>query len=80
MIFIWFRPWRSRSGGKVILVEDWAEIRWLHQAEQMQIRAFTRHLGAVQPESRGNSAVTEKSSRPISSAKLPARQLDIPPD
>jgi transposase len=29
----------------VILVEDWAEIRRLHRAEQMPIRAIARHLG-----------------------------------
>jgi hypothetical protein len=64
----------------VILLEDWAEIHWLHQAEQMPIHAIARHLGAVQPASRGNSAVTEKSSRPISSERLPSRQLVILPD
>ncbi|BBC30482.1 IS21 family transposase [Streptomyces graminofaciens] len=29
----------------MILVEDWAEIRRLHRAEQMPIRAIARHLG-----------------------------------
>ncbi|GAA1262397.1 IS21-like element ISMbo1 family transposase [Kitasatospora nipponensis] len=29
----------------MILVEDWAEIRQLHRAEQMPIRAIARHLG-----------------------------------
>jgi len=29
----------------VIQVEDWAEIRRLHRAEQMPIRAIARHLG-----------------------------------
>lgn len=29
----------------VPLVEDWAEIRRLHRAEQMPIRAIARHLG-----------------------------------
>lgn len=26
-------------------MEDWAEIRRLHRAEQMQVRAIARHLG-----------------------------------
>jgi predicted DNA-binding protein (UPF0251 family) len=30
---------------RVISVEDWAEIRRLHRAEQMPIRAVARHLG-----------------------------------
>ncbi len=30
---------------RVIHVEDWAEIRRLHRAEQMPIRAIARHLG-----------------------------------
>lgn len=30
---------------RVISVEDWAEIRRLHRAEQMPIRAIARHLG-----------------------------------
>ncbi|MFI7504618.1 hypothetical protein ACIBVL_40335 [Streptomyces sp. NPDC049687] len=30
---------------EVIHVEGWAEIRHLHQAEQMPIRAIARHLG-----------------------------------
>ncbi|AJC62061.1 hypothetical protein GZL_p00131 (plasmid) [Streptomyces sp. 769] len=29
----------------MIHVEDWAEIRRLHRAEQMPIRAIARHLG-----------------------------------
>ena len=29
----------------MIRVEDWAEIRRLHRAEQMPIRAIARHLG-----------------------------------
>lgn len=29
----------------MISVEDWAEIRRLHRAEQMPIRAIARHLG-----------------------------------
>lgn len=29
----------------MILVEDWAEIRRLHRAERMPIRAIARHLG-----------------------------------
>ncbi|GHC90985.1 hypothetical protein GCM10010349_79380 [Streptomyces flavofungini] len=29
----------------MICVEDWAEIRRLHRAEQMPIRAIARHLG-----------------------------------
>lgn len=29
----------------MIDVEDWAEIRRLHRAEQMPIRAIARHLG-----------------------------------
>ncbi len=29
----------------MILVEDWSEIRRLHRAEQMPIRAIARHLG-----------------------------------
>ncbi|MGW1887133.1 helix-turn-helix domain-containing protein [Streptomyces sp. NPDC001970] len=29
----------------MILVEDWAEIRRLHRAEQMPIRVIARHLG-----------------------------------
>ncbi|GAA2646264.1 hypothetical protein GCM10010425_64560 [Streptomyces spororaveus] len=29
----------------MILVEDWAEIRRLHRAEQMPIRAIARQLG-----------------------------------
>lgn len=29
----------------MICVEDWAEIRRLHRAEQMQVRAIARHLG-----------------------------------
>jgi DNA invertase Pin-like site-specific DNA recombinase len=29
----------------VISVEDWAEIRRLHRAKQMPIRATARHLG-----------------------------------
>ncbi|MFD8394963.1 hypothetical protein ACFV2N_38700 [Streptomyces sp. NPDC059680] len=33
------------SREEVIHVEDWAEIRWLHRAEQMPIRATARHLG-----------------------------------
>jgi transposase len=33
------------QGERVIGVEDWAEIRRLHRAEQMPIRAIARHLG-----------------------------------
>ena len=29
----------------MISVEDWAEIRRLHRAEEMPIRAIARHLG-----------------------------------
>lgn len=29
----------------MILVEDWAEIRRLHRAERVPIRAIARHLG-----------------------------------
>jgi len=36
----------ARQGaGKVINVEDWAEIRRLHRAENMGVRAIARHLG-----------------------------------
>ena len=39
-------PWpdASQGAGKVITVEDWAEIRRLHRAEGMSIRAIARHL------------------------------------
>jgi transposase len=42
-------PWPdARQGaGKVIDVEDWAEIRWLHRAEDMGVRAIARHLGVA---------------------------------
>jgi len=30
---------------RVISVEDWAEIRRLHRAEEVPIRAVARHLG-----------------------------------
>ena len=40
-------PWPDASQGarKVITVEDWAEIRRLHRAERMGLRAIARHLG-----------------------------------
>jgi transposase len=31
----------------VITVEDWAEIRRLHRAEEMPIKAIVRHLGVA---------------------------------
>jgi transposase len=39
-------PWPDASQGarKVIRVEDWAEIRRLHRAEGMGVRAIARHL------------------------------------
>lgn len=45
MIFVRLRLWWSRPGGKAILVEDRAEIRRLHRAEQLPVRAIARHLG-----------------------------------
>ena len=36
-------PWES--GGSVIGVEDWSEIRRLHRAEGMSIKGIARHLG-----------------------------------
>ena len=40
-------PWpdASQGAGRVITVEDWAEIRRLHRAEKMPIKAIVRHLG-----------------------------------
>lgn len=35
----------SQPGGVVISVEDWAEIRRLHRAEEMPARARARKLG-----------------------------------
>lgn len=35
----------SEGAGKVITVEDWAEIRRLHRAESMSIKAIAKHLG-----------------------------------
>jgi transposase len=42
-------PWpdASQGAGKVINVEDWAEIRRLHRAESMGVRAIARHLGVA---------------------------------
>jgi transposase len=42
-------PWPDASQGvrRVINVEDWAEIRRLHRAEGMGIRAIARHLGVA---------------------------------
>jgi transposase len=42
-------PWldASQGVGRVINVEDWAEIRRLHRAEGMGIRAIARHLGVA---------------------------------
>src|SRR5437588_5902339 len=41
--------WLDASQGvwRVISVEDWAEIRRLHRAEGMGIRASARHLGVA---------------------------------
>src|SRR5262245_41564607 len=42
-------PWLDASEGvrRVINVEEWAEIRRLHRAEGMAIRAIVRHLGVA---------------------------------
>src|SRR3954470_8683027 len=40
-------PWPDASQGerRVINVDDWAEIRRLHRAENMSIKAIVRHVG-----------------------------------
>jgi IS30 family transposase len=40
-------PWldASQEAGRVINVDDWAEIRRLHRAEGMGIKAIARRLG-----------------------------------
>jgi transposase len=43
------RPWleASQEAGRVIDVEEWAEIRRLHRAEGMSIKAIVRRLGVA---------------------------------
>ena len=38
-------PHASQGEGRVINVEDWAEIRRLHRAEGMSVKAIVRRLG-----------------------------------
>src|SRR5437763_16286451 len=38
-------PWAGQGVWGMIDVEDWAEIRRLHRAEGMGVRAIARHLG-----------------------------------
>src|SRR6476620_8921689 len=42
-------PWldASQEAGRVINVDDWAEIRRLHRAERMGIKAIARRLGVA---------------------------------
>lgn len=42
-------PWleASQEAGRVINVDDWAEIRRLHRAEGMEIKAIARRLGVA---------------------------------
>ena len=52
-------PWRdaSQEAGRVIDVEDWAEIRRLHRAEGMSIKAIARRLGVARNTVRAGAAV-----------------------
>jgi transposase len=47
LLLLGLEPWpdASQGAGRVITVEDWAEIRRLHRAEKMPIKAIVRHLG-----------------------------------
>lgn len=63
----------------MISVEDWAEIRRLHRAEQMPIRAIARHLG-ISKNTVKRALATDRPpvySRPVSGSAVDAVEPQI---
>lgn len=63
----------------MILVEDWAEIRRLHRAEQMPIRAIARHLG-ISKNTVKRALATDRPpryQRPIKGSAVDAVEVQI---
>ncbi|MGW2206984.1 ATP-binding protein [Streptomyces sp. NPDC001774] len=63
----------------MILVEDWAEIRRLHRAEQMPIRAIARHLGISKNTVKRALATDRppKYQRPVKGSAVDAVEVQI---